>query len=95
MVAMMATSQKSSKRASWQPFDCRPRGGRVAHPSPQRIKYLLLGADPLIIQSENRVRMIYEFEYISTSHVPTSGPARFSHPVGVDGNIHTNWLAKA
>ena len=69
MVAMMATSQKSSKRASWQPFDCRPRGGRVAHPSPQRIKHLLLGADPLIILSENRVRVIYEFEYISTSHV--------------------------
>ena len=42
MVAMMATSQKSSKRASSLPFDCRPRGGRVAHPSPQRLHGVLV-----------------------------------------------------
>ena len=42
MVAMVATSQKSSKRASSLPFDCRPRGGRVAHPSSQRLHGVLV-----------------------------------------------------
>ena len=52
---------------------------------------IFLFGDPLIIQSRSYDLNIY-------LHVPRPTTCRFltpCRPVGVDGNIHTNWLAKA